>query len=225
MKVNEPPYEVLDIDGYTLKIYVDKNPENPRRRYYNLGEMVCWHHRYTLGDVQVEGPESALEYIANEVDPTVEDRIDYWAEVIDLYSDYERFEEKKERIIDKALEKAIILDIYMYEHGGVSLSTTPFPDKWDSGQIGYIYTSLEKVRKKYGVSRVSRKLWKTVEEELRMEVEAYGHFLNGEVYGYLLYSPDGEIIDGLWGFYGDDWEKNGMMDRVNEVINLHSGQT
>ena len=36
----------------TAVILQDTDPENPRDSYYqeNLGNMVCWHKRYNLGD-------------------------------------------------------------------------------------------------------------------------------------------------------------------------------
>lgn len=30
-------------------------------------------------------------------------------------------------------------DVYVYEHGGIKLSLTPFSCRWDSGVAGYIY--------------------------------------------------------------------------------------
>lgn len=35
---------------YLLKISLDWDAPNPREDYDNLGTMVCWHRRYTLGD-------------------------------------------------------------------------------------------------------------------------------------------------------------------------------
>lgn len=36
----------------SIKIIHDSYPENPRKFYDHLGTMVCWHIRYTLGDIQ-----------------------------------------------------------------------------------------------------------------------------------------------------------------------------
>lgn len=36
--------------GITLKIDIDENPINPRLECDNLGKMLCWHRRYSLGD-------------------------------------------------------------------------------------------------------------------------------------------------------------------------------
>ena len=35
---------------YLLKISLDGDAPNPREDYDNLGNMVCWHRHYKLGD-------------------------------------------------------------------------------------------------------------------------------------------------------------------------------
>lgn len=47
--------------GLTVKLIHDEDCASPREND-NLGTMVCWHRRYTLGDVQpTEDPETYLE--------------------------------------------------------------------------------------------------------------------------------------------------------------------
>jgi hypothetical protein len=43
----------------------------------------------------------------------------------------------------------IVLPVYMYDHSGTALSTTPFSCRWDSGQVGYIYVDYTDIRKVY----------------------------------------------------------------------------
>lgn len=48
---------------YKIKIEQDECPENPRIEWDNLGTMVCWHSRYTLGDKHsFENPQEAREH-------------------------------------------------------------------------------------------------------------------------------------------------------------------
>ena len=49
--MKEEPIEVLDIDGFKVKIFHDSAPQSPRE-WDNLGTMVCWHRKYCLGDEQ-----------------------------------------------------------------------------------------------------------------------------------------------------------------------------
>lgn len=41
--------------------------------------------------------------------------------------------------LEEVGEDVVLLPVYAYKHGGISFSTGPFSDSWDSGQIGYIY--------------------------------------------------------------------------------------
>lgn len=41
--------ETFTVGRYTVRIEHDPDPESPRE-WSNLGTMVCWHSRYTLGD-------------------------------------------------------------------------------------------------------------------------------------------------------------------------------
>ena len=93
-----------------------------------------------------------------------------------------------------------ILPVYMYDHSGITISTEPFSCSWDSGQIGVIFVSKEKVRKEFSVKRISSKLATKITEYLKGEVETYDTFLRGEVVGYEV-EKDGEQIDSCYGYY------------------------
>ncbi len=42
------------------------------------------------------------------------------------------------------LDKHVILPLYLYDHGGITMSTGPFSCRWDSGQVGWIYAEKKK---------------------------------------------------------------------------------
>jgi hypothetical protein len=124
--------------------------------------------------------------------------------------------------------KTISLPLFLYDHSGITMSTTPFSCPWDSGQVGYILVEHEKVLKEYGRKRMSRALREKVRNILQSEVEEYDQYLTGDVYGYVI-ERDGEHIESCWGFYGarphdhDDYmrkEIDSMVEHVNgERIN------
>jgi hypothetical protein len=117
------------------------------------------------------------------------------------------------RLADPA--KYVALPLYMYEHGGITISTKPFECPWDSGQLGFTYVSKEDVYKEYSVTRLTKKLRKTVEGVLNAEINTYDQFLRGDVYMYQLVNPvDGEVMDSCGGFYGDDFMTNGMEEYI-----------
>lgn len=96
---------------------------------------------------------------------------------------------------------ALYLPLFLYDHSGITMSTGSFGDPWDSGQVGYIYVTRETMRKEYG-KRITAKRLERAELVLRGEVETYDQFLTGQVYGYEVKGPDGELADSCWGFYG-----------------------
>ncbi|WP_428323607.1 hypothetical protein [Nitrosopumilus sp.] len=112
--------------------------------------------------------------------------------------------------------------VYMIDHSGISLSTRDFNDPWDSGMIGYIFATKEKIKNEYSVKRITKKTLTKVENIFNGELDTYDQYVNGNVYGFVL-SKVSECdhneehkkhIDSCWGFYGDDLISNGIADYV-----------
>ena len=178
MTFNDELIQVEEVEGYKIEIYPDLDPEDPRgwRGWDNLGTMACLHKRYDLGD-----KEHDLADVMPDLDATIE-----------------RFRE---------LDTAVFLPIYMYDHSGIALSTSneyPFNDRWDAGQVGWIYVTKEKVRKEWKVKRISKELLQTVEKLLTCEVEVYNRYVQGDVCGFVVTDAEGKVYDSCWGFYGID---------------------
>lgn len=150
----------------------------------NLGTMVCFHKRYAIGDKHDYNPH-----------------------------DFRSWEEVKSAI-EKDNDVAVILPVYMYDHSGIALATTPFHCPWDSGQVGWIYATKEKIRQWFNVKKVTAKIKENAAEILRKEVEVYSNYINGDVYGFVLKNKNGDVIDSVWGFYGIDPSKNGILNYV-----------
>jgi hypothetical protein len=198
--------DAIEIGRYYAEIVIDNDPGESPRDWDNLGTMVCFHDRYNLGDIV--GTGRRVEYGKGE----------------NTFSDSEEFvnwvEENKNDI-------AVILPLYLYDHSGISMSCGhdyPYNDRWDSGQIGYIFVTKEEVKKEYSAKICTAKVKKLAENCLRGEVENYDQYLRGEVYGYRLYrltlddgmelddndNPEdyGEELDSCYGYYGlDDLKK------------------
>ena len=159
------------------------------REWDNLGKMICFHKRYTLGDDHDYRPE-----------------------------DYSGWDEMQTAII-KNEDAAIILPIYMYDHSGITISTSPFSCPWDSGRIGFICISKKKIREEYSVKRITKKLIDRVTEYLKGEVETYDQYLRGDVYCFTVTNNEtGEEEDSCGGFFGDDIKTNGVLDNLSEEI-------
>lgn len=157
---------------YTIDIEQDNDSENPRDVFDYLGTMICFHGRYNLGD----------EHKLN-------------------HSDFNGWNEVEKHITCK-LKGTIILPLYLYDHSGITMNTTGFISRpWDSGQIGFIYITAEKIREEYSTKRISKKLRKRIEEYLVNEVKEYDKYLTGDVWYYDI-KKDDEYIETCGGFYG-----------------------
>jgi len=168
------------IGRYKIKVLQDTDAESPRTAMDNLGTMVCFHNRYDLGD-----------------------KHDYRS------SDYSGWEEML-KAIDKREDACIILPLFLLDHSGITMSTKDFNDRWDSGQVGFIFVSKKKVREEYSVKRITKALAEKICTYLEGEVETYDQFLTGDVYGYQIWKlgkksgKEKKEIDSCWGFYGED---------------------
>jgi len=124
------------------------------------------------------------------------------------------FKEPKDFLDSNECKNAsVILPLYLYDHSGITMNTTGFSCPWDSGQVGWIYVTKEKVREEFKCKRISKKLQGLVKNALIVEVKEYDSYISGEVYGFVA-SKGEEEVDSCWGFFGSDWDKNGLKETV-----------
>lgn len=95
---------------------------------------------------------------------------------------------------------------YAYIHSGMSLSMSPFGDRWDSGCAGFIYVNKAEFCKEYGLKRFSRKRAYKIAEG---EIKTLDQYVNGEVYGYVEQTrataeDEWEDGDSCWGYFGTE---------------------
>ena len=100
----------------------------------------------------------------------------------------------------------IALPVYLYDHSGVTISTSRFSCPWNSGFFGIIAVPLDKVRREYGWKNITAERRKRIEGYLQGEIETLDDYYTGEVFGYRITPEDDdtEELDSCWGFYGTD---------------------
>jgi len=169
-------HKTIEYREYNINISHQDNAESPRE-WSNLGTFYTAHRRYC--------PEEDF------------DKHFEFDEVCDSLPGVFKAE---------FLKKYVALNIYLYDHSGQTVSTTPFSCRWDSGWFGMVAISLEDVRKEYGWKNITKKRRERIEEHLRGEVETYDNYLTGEVYGFTITPVDDELeeIDSCWGYYGSN---------------------
>jgi hypothetical protein len=188
----------------TIKIVQSPDVESPRE-WDNLGTMLCFHSRYNLGDEKAK--EKLLEEIRNSKnysesweDDDLDDPVTLW------------------KVALKANIIGFYMPLYLYDHGSITMATTPFSCNFDSGQVGFIYVTKEEIRNEYSVKRITKKVLEKVQRVCEGEVETFDQFIRNDVYGFQVIDADGEVGDSCYGFYGSDVEKNGMMEHVGEEL-------
>lgn len=171
-------YERIDYKGYHINVYYDENPLNPRKDFDNLGTLYTAHRRYR--------PEKDFDKHFD-IHKVFDSRIgDFRATFLKQY---------------------VTLPVYLYDHGGITISTSPFSCPWDSGFFGIIAVSLEKVREEYGWKHITAGRRKKIESYLKDEIETLDNYYTGEVFGYeiTLVSDDDKVVESCWGFFGTEY--------------------
>lgn len=199
---------------YVFRIEQDEYPESPRE-WDNLGKMVCWHRRYSLGDEQPsDDPEDwlysqASSYTKKEADD-FESKAEAWS------------------VLDK---QWIYLPLYLYDHSGITMNTTGFSCRWDSGQVGWIYVEKARVLKDFGWKRLTKHRIAQVCEYLESEVGTYDQYLTGDVYRYFIDEVDdaGNVIsDGVescGGFYGKSYAEEDAASMIASLMKYERNKT
>lgn len=128
--------------------------------------------------------------------------------------DFESFMDFKYYLEDNKKNILCILPVYMYDHTGITISTTPFADKWDSGLLGYIYCTKQDVFN-YGLTENSN-----LEKVLKEEIKQYDEFIQGtkEYYYFSILDEELKPIDSCSGFCAKNTKElfNDMKDYVDE---------
>lgn len=135
---------------------------NPRDNF-NLGTMIFFHQRYSLGDTHNINASDYVSFIDMQISGL----------------------KKKYRVI---------VPVYMYEHSGIAFSTSPFSCPWDSGQIGFMVVSAEKIRENFNIKRITKKYIDSTLEILNAELIDYSLYINGTP-EYSVEDEDGNIVD------------------------------
>lgn len=178
-------------EDYTLKIYIDPDPLDPRARWDTLGNMYCFHKRANLGD---------------------DHNLDR-----DQFNSYDEIED----YIYEELDAEIVKTLYLYQHSGMTMSLTPFHSRWDSGKVGFIFVTEDRILDWFQEDELTDEVLGKAEEVLRNEVKNYDAYISGEMYGYQIVDKHAcpecgteheEIVDSCWGFF----TKENIIERWNE---------
>ncbi len=165
--------EKVSIKGGRINIDNDIFSLSPRDREFsdgNLSIMLCAHKKYNLGDSQIDI-----------------DNFNSWKEVYTY--------------IKEDLGGIYIAPLYLYDHSGLSISIGEFGiadnvAAWDSGCIGYIYTTDELI-KELAVENTEESIY----NNYKAEIDNCNAYINGETYR-VEFVEDGELIEFVGNIFG-----------------------
>jgi len=150
-----PLYSKLIImKTYELEIEQDNDPMNPRTEWDNITTMICFHRNYNLGD-KTELKSS---------------QFDSWGEL-------------KEHI-ESEYKVLMIKPLYLFDHSGITISTSSFNDRWDSGQVGWVFIEEKKLKNLCGDNEYTDE---KLNDMIDSDVKTYDSYITGEVYQYTIY--------------------------------------
>lgn len=166
------PVKTYEHAGLTIEICYDESASNPRDEFENMGTIVGWRDRRH----RLGDRQVSLEC----TDP--EDIVG------ELRDDGAR----------------LILPIYYSEHGPRCVLSVGGPEDLADldDSAGLVYVSAEKLRAEYSLKRISARAIRYATTVLHGEIDEYGAYLTGDVFGFVIKDPVGEHLDSCWGFYG-----------------------
>lgn len=165
---------------YEIKIEHDDDPMNPRTDWDNVTTIICFHSRYDLGD-----------------------KTDYKS------SQFDGWDELKEQI-ESDYKVLMIKPLFMYDHSGITISTSPFSCRWDSGQIGWVFIDEKQLNLMCGKDYDRSE--ETLNKMIEADIETYDKYVTGQVYRYTIYEIETcslghehkTFVEGCGGYYGED---------------------
>ena len=128
-------------------IELEDNFFNPREDQDNLGIMYCLHKKYNLGD-------------------------DFNIDNSECYN----WKDEKDQI-KKEHSPVVIEPLFLYDHGGLTMSNKSFSCRFDSGQVGFIFTTKRKVKDFLGIKRITKDSLKKIKKRLNEEIKIYDNYL------------------------------------------------
>lgn len=127
-------------------------------------------------------------------------------------------------LIEESGEVAI-LPISLYDHSGITIwlgSINGHVDsQWDCSRVGFAYIEKSTVENEgmLDPGEVFGHDWKKwAYDRMETEMHIYDQYLRGDAYGYMIEDEDGCEGGGCWGFFGSDFDKNGLMESAKNEI-------
>ena len=204
------PIKTIEYKNHKIKIYPDENPRDPRKEQDNQCIMLCSHRNYDLWDEKLYNYWSNRE---NDFAMYCQWKYNTWACLCDNGNSFE--DEKEEEKCWKWINDNIVREnLYLYDHSGITISTSRFSCQRDSWQVGFIYILKSEILENRSDLKDDTEIMKKGYEIIKAEVREYDNYLTWNVYGYNIEGK--RCDDSCRGFSWDDEEY--MIDQAKAEI-------
>ena len=122
-------------------------------------------------------------------------------ELLDKFDEVPKKAEELVELLNKTDDDYFYVAVYSYDHGGLSISLTPFDCPWDSGLLGILQ-----------IDKSCSDLQKVVEDWIRV----VNMWLDNEVYCVKVINDLGECVDSICGIYAENAEE--FAKNISEYI-------
>lgn len=186
----------LNDEGNYVTIHWDCDCDSPRSWDGNLGTFLTWMSHHVSPD---DNPFDGFD---------------------DLGAEYGiRCDDDPNEFVAKFNAKVgVCIPVFAIDHSGVAYRAAwanPFHDPWDSGFVGVVFATKERIRETFQVKRVTQKVRNRVIDDFIAEVDEYSAWAEGSCYGFVVHDKDDNEVDSCWGFIGMDAVESGLAEQCN----------
>lgn len=173
-----------DLEGKVIvKLYADDQAANPTKEFDQAGTLALEGCEYDIAD------ETVLPAEANG-----------WSDSGFPFCDEWRYR-FAERYVSLTGGVAIPVRFDDYGSSGAHIYTSDA----DSAN-GMISADKEEIAKEWNGDKTAARSY------LEARIKELDQYLSGEVYGFNIETPDGELLDSCWGFYGQQYATSEAID-------------
>lgn len=194
--------ETFEQDGWRAEIFYDENPTSPAD-WTTVGTLAYRTRDAAVGDLPSDAYggvfvddcpvcDGAGEWYLENEDGTRSDETETCS-----HCKGECYVADGAQLAKRLHDAVVCLPVYAVDgRMGTQLSVA---DDWDEAN-GWIYATAASIAETMGEDATPEQ----VADALKQELETWEQWAQGDVYGYVVTDPSGNVADSCWGFYGLD---------------------
>lgn len=180
--------ETQEYKGYKIVIEYDDTPENPMKNWDMIGREAILKNRDSI-----TGKPDLVLWVDELWDEDIDDEL--------TLTEY----------LEREAGAVVVVPYKLYDGGSHGVSLEEVDDILADGAF---FLTEEDLKREFGnVEDAKERARECILANMKIQTMYY----NGEVFGYVVKEGD-DVLDSLWGFYGLDFEKNGLLEEARGFI-------